>query len=131
MAQSWLDRRSGVGDGGRGQPAALQPDGRRRGPCLPRRCGRARQGRRGDDVAPWILFVVGVHFLPLARVFRIRSLVPLAMVCVLVAVAAALTGWVGAALPSAVAGAGGGGALLVESVASLLIWRGLRVAGDV
>jgi len=87
----------------------------------------------GNFVAPWVLFVVGVHFVPLARVFRIRSLVPLAVVCALVALAATLIGRYGAAPPSAVAGAGGGLALLVEGVASLVIWRRLRVAdaGDV
>jgi hypothetical protein len=120
-----------------GAPSAMADPANRRGyhrtvgaevlACV---AGAVLLGRAGagDYVAPWILFVVGVHFLPLARVFRIRSLVPLAAVCALTAVAAVLIGRDGAAHPSAVAGAGGGLALLVESLASLVSWRRLRVA---
>jgi hypothetical protein len=79
-----------------------------------------------DYVPAWILFVVGVHFIPLARVFEIRSLIGIGVVCAVVAIAAAVTGLSGAALPSAVAGAGGGLAILAGSVISLWDWRRVR-----
>lgn len=123
------------GPGGGPPSAMMDPANRRRYnvtvgaeviACL---LGALALGRAGAAayVPAWILLVVGVHFLPLARVFRIHSLVPLAVVCVLVAVAAVLLGRAGGVLPSTVAGAGAGLAMLVESVASLLAWRRARV----
>jgi hypothetical protein len=65
-----------------------------------------------DYIAVWILFVVGVHFVPLGRLFRIRSLVVVGVVLIPVSVAAAVIGLVWTVLPSAIAG-GIGGLLLV------------------
>lgn len=56
----------------------------------------------------WILLVVGVHFIPLARLFRTPGLAAAGLVLIAVAAAAAALGAAGDVLPSAVAGAGGG-----------------------
>ncbi len=63
-------------------------------------------------IAVWILFVVGAHFVPLGRLFRIRSLVVVGVVLIPVSVTAAVIGLVWTVAPSAVAG-GIGGLLLV------------------
>jgi hypothetical protein len=65
-----------------------------------------------DYIAVWILFVVGVHFVPLGRLFRIRSLVVVGVALIPVSVVAAVIGLVWTVLPSAIAG-GIGGVLLV------------------
>lgn len=64
----------------------------------------------------WILLVVGVHFLPLGRLFRIAELYPAGLAASAAAGAAAVTGAVTAVAPSAVAGAGGGLACLVAAL---------------
>lgn len=58
--------------------------------------------------AAWTLFVVGVHFVPLARIFESPSLALAGAVVAVVAVAAACVGLAGDLAPSAVAGSGGG-----------------------
>lgn len=58
--------------------------------------------------AAWTLFVVGVHFVPLARIFHSRGLALTGVVAAVVAVAAACLGFAGDLAPSAAAGAGGG-----------------------
>jgi hypothetical protein len=60
----------------------------------------------------WILLVVGLHFLPLARIFRIPSLFWAGVTASAVAIAAAVTGATSDVRPSTVAGAGGGLACL-------------------
>lgn len=59
-------------------------------------------------VAACTLFVVGVHFVPLARVFHSRGLALAGVVTAVVAVAAAGLGFASDLAPSAAAGAGGG-----------------------
>ncbi len=63
--------------------------------------------------AAWTLFVVGAHFLPMARVFGSPGFAVAGVVLMVVAVGAAVVGMVGVAAPSAVAGAGGGLVCLV------------------
>lgn len=58
--------------------------------------------------AAWTLFVVGVHFVPLARIFDARGLALTGVVVAIVAIAAAGLGLVSDLAPSAAAGAGGG-----------------------
>jgi hypothetical protein len=60
--------------------------------------------------AAWDLFVVGAHFVPLGRLFRIRSLVVVGVLSVRVSAVAA--GLHGTLAPSAIAG-GAGGLLLI------------------
>lgn len=67
-------------------------------------------------VPAWILLVVGVHFLPLGRLFRITELYPAGLAASAAAVAAAVTGALTTVAPSAVAGAGGGLACLVAAL---------------
>jgi hypothetical protein len=67
-------------------------------------------------VPAWILLVVGVHFLPLGRLFGIAELYPAGLAASAAAIAAAVTGAVTAVAPSAVAGAGGGLACLVTAL---------------
>lgn len=69
--------------------------------------------------APWILLVVGVHFVPLGRLFGSADLVWSGLVLSAVAIAAAVTGAVSAVAPSAVTGAFGGLVLLAAAAASL------------
>ena len=59
-------------------------------------------------VAAWTLFVVGVHFVPLARIFHGRGLGLTGVVVAVVAVVAACLGIATDLAPSAAAGAGGG-----------------------
>jgi hypothetical protein len=73
----------------------------------------------------WILLVVGVHCLPLGRVFRIAELYPAGVVVSVMAVAAAITGAATSVAPSTVAGAGGG---LVCLIAALFCLRRSRSA---
>lgn len=63
---------------------------------------------RPDYDAAWTLFVVGVHFVPLAKIFHARGLAIAGVVAAVVAVAAAGIGLASDLAPSAVAGAGGG-----------------------
>ena len=79
-------------------------------------------------LAAWILLVVGVHFLPLGRVFRITELYAAGIVVSVIAVAAAITGAATSVAPSTVAGAGGG---LVCLIAALFCLRRSRTATPV
>lgn len=80
---------------------------------------------RADYLSPWVLFVVGAHFLPLSTVFRIDSLRLCGLVAMAVAAVAAFAGLAGAVQPGAVAG-GGGGLLMVAFGGHSLrsTWRG-------
>jgi hypothetical protein len=69
--------------------------------------------------APWILLVVGVHFVPLGRLFGIADLVWSGLVLSAVAIAAAVTGALSAVAPSAITGAFGGLVLLAAAATSL------------
>ncbi len=59
-------------------------------------------------VAAWTLFIVGVHLVPLAKIFHTRGLGLTGVVVALVAMAAACLGLASDLAPSAAAGAGGG-----------------------
>jgi hypothetical protein len=61
-----------------------------------------------DYDAAWTLFVVGVHFVPLARIFHARGLTLTGVAVAVVAVAAVCLGFATDLAPSAAAGAGGG-----------------------
>jgi len=80
-------------------------------------------------LAAWILLVVGVHFVPLARLFRIRSLAVTGIALVPVAAAAAATGLATGVQPSTVAGAGGGLVCLGGAVACLHRVRAAAAGG--
>lgn len=72
--------------------------------------------RQAQYVPAWILLVVGVHFLPLGRLFRIAELYPAGLAASAAAIAAAVTGALTSVAPSAVAGAGGGLACLAAAL---------------
>lgn len=74
-------------------------------------------------ISPWVLFVVGVHFLPLSRLFAIRSLVPAGVLLVVASAAAVIAALVATVAPSAVAGAAGGVILAGFAIWSLLAAR--------
>lgn len=78
-------------------------------------------------LAAWILLVVGVHFVPLGKLFRVRGLTVAGLLLPVVAVAAGVLGVTGHAAPSAVAGAGGLVIMLV--VGALALYRSMRTAG--
>jgi hypothetical protein len=59
-------------------------------------------------IAPWILLVVGVHFVPLGRLFGESQLLWAGLALSAVAAAATVTGVVSDVAPSAVSGAFGG-----------------------
>ena len=69
--------------------------------------------------APWILLVVGVHFVPLGRLFGSVDLLWSGIALCAVAIAAAVTGAVSAVAPSAVTGGFGGLVLAVTAAVSL------------
>jgi hypothetical protein len=79
-------------------------------------------GRTGSAtwIPVWVCTVVGVHFLPLARVFPGLFLVPLAAGLVAVALSALVAGLLTATSPSTVVGAGAGSCLIAAAVATLL-----------
>jgi hypothetical protein len=70
-------------------------------------------------IPAWILLVVGVHFLPLARLFRISDMYRAGLAVSAVAIVAAATGAATGVRPSAVAGAGGGLVCLVCAVSCM------------
>jgi hypothetical protein len=70
-------------------------------------------------IAAWVLLVVGVHFIPLGRVFRDVSLAYSGAALIAVAIAAAIAGAATGVTPSTVAGAGGGIVLFAFAVVSL------------
>ena len=74
--------------------------------------------------AAWTLFVVGVHFVPLARIFQGPGLAVAGVVTALVAVLAAVIGLASDLAPSAAAGAGGGIVFVGYAVWVLVAGRG-------
>lgn len=69
--------------------------------------------------AALVLFIVGAHFVPLGRLFRIRSLVVVGVLSVLVSLVATVFGLLGTVAPSAIAGGVGGLLLIVFGAWSL------------
>lgn len=84
---------------------------------------------QAEFISAWVCFVIGVHFLPLARVFPGIGMVGLAIAVVLVAVAGLMVGLTTAILPSTVAGMGAGVCLLVHARSLLMARRRLRSSG--
>ncbi|HEU5471622.1 MAG TPA: hypothetical protein VFV67_13290 [Actinophytocola sp.] len=74
---------------------------------------------RSDYLAPWTLFVVGAHLLPLGGLFRVAGLRIAGVLLALVAVAAGLSGMLGGPAPSAVSGAGGALVMIVAGAVEL------------
>lgn len=70
--------------------------------------------------AAWTLFVVGAHFLPMARVFRMPGIAVAGVLLMAVAIGAAAVSIAGLAAPSAVAGLGGGLVCVVSGASYLL-----------
>ncbi len=75
-----------------------------------------------DYDAPWTLLVVGVHFIPLARIFQADALASTGAAVAVVAVAATCLGLATDLAPSAAAGAGGG--LVFICYAAWVLGRG-------
>jgi hypothetical protein len=86
--------------------------------CL---AGAAALGSAGRPayIPAWVLLVVGVHFVPLARLFAGRDLLACGVVLIVVSVVAALAGHAGIAAPSTVAGGGAGLVLAACAVVNL------------
>lgn len=74
----------------------------------------------GELIAAWVCLVVGVHFVPLSRVFPGIGLVGLAALISLVGIAAFVIGLTTALLPSTITGLGAGGCLLGHAASLLL-----------
>jgi hypothetical protein len=70
-------------------------------------------------LSAWILLVVGVHFLPLARLFRLLELQVCGALLVAVAGAAIVAGATGAVRPGAIAGGIGGLLMIAFGIACL------------
>lgn len=83
--------------------------------------------RHPEYLAAWILFVVGVHFVPLGRLFRVPGLTVAGVLLPVVAVAAAVLGATGHAAPAAVAGTGGLVVMLV--VGAVALYQSMRRTG--
>lgn len=78
---------------------------------------------RSSYLAPWTLFVVGLHFVPLSRLFGDRSLTHAGGLLVAVSAVSVTAGLIWTVTPSAVAGGGGGLILLVFAAWSLVRHR--------
>jgi hypothetical protein len=78
-------------------------------------------------IAPWILLVVGMHFVPLGRLFGSFDLVWAGFTLSAVAIAGTVTGLVSDVAPSAVTGAFGG--LVCIACAAVCLRRALLRAG--
>ncbi len=74
-------------------------------------------------IAAWTALVVGVHFLPLARIFVGIGMLPLAVAVSLAGIGAFIVGAVTEARPSTVAGLGAGVALLAHATSMLVATR--------
>ncbi len=72
-----------------------------------------------EQIPSWTLLVVGVHFVPLGRAFRVPELTPCGVVCAVLAVAAAVLGVADVVAPNAVAGGLGGIAMLATALVCL------------
>lgn len=88
--------------------------------------GAATLGLAGYSayIAPWTLLVVGVHFVPLGRLFGSIDLVWAGFALSVVAIAGAVTRVVSGVAPSAVTGAFGG--LVCIACAAVCLRRSLR-----
>lgn len=82
---------------------------------------------RQEYLAAWVLFVVGVHFVPLGRLFRVHGLTVAGVLLPVVAAAAAVLGVTGHAAPAAVAGTGG--LVLMLVVGALALYQSMRRTG--
>ena len=67
----------------------------------------------------WVCAVVGIHFVPLAAVFRGLHLVPLGILVTAMAVTALIVGATTSVTPGGIAGLGAGGCLLVAGIVHL------------
>lgn len=113
----------------RGDSAMSQPQGRRTYrrvvglEAVAIAAGGTALGVTGHTAytAVWVLFIVGLHFVPLGRLFRIQSLAVVGVLAVLASVGAAISGLTGTAAPTAVAGGVGGILLIVFGAWSLLV----------
>lgn len=76
---------------------------------------------RSSYLAAWILFVVGVHFVPLARVFAVGALAVAGGALVVVSALATIVAMTTDMAPSALAGGLGGLVMLV--CAGRVVWR--------
>jgi hypothetical protein len=108
-------------------PLADPATGRRYGIIVGTEFGSAGAGAavlgltgNAELIAAWVCFVVGVHFVPLDRVFPGIGLTVLGVAVVLVAVAALIVGVSTTVLPSTVAGLGAGACLLAHAVSMLV-----------
>lgn len=93
--------------------------------CLVGAIGLGRAGQQAY-ISAWVLFIVGAHFLPLARLFDRHDLLLSGLVLIIVSVVAVAVGIAGVALPSAVSGAGAG---LVLAICALLDLHRTYLAG--
>ncbi|WP_319461324.1 hypothetical protein [Micromonospora sp. RTP1Z1] len=80
-------------------------------------------GRPGY-IPVWICAVVGVHFLPLARLLRDRNLIPLGILVTFTAVVALIVGLTTRVAPSTLTGVGAG--LSLAAFGALALIRALR-----
>lgn len=84
----------------------------------------------GEWVPVWVCAVVGVHFVPLASVFRAEPLKVVGAALVVVAAVALIVGLATSAAPSTIAGAGAGSVLLVAGALGLIAQSGRAVSAN-
>lgn len=75
-------------------------------------------GRMGrpEHVIAWVMLIMGIHFIPLARLYRIPELVGAGLLCIALSLSGALTGIFGGLDPAAIAGTGAGVVLLLTGL---------------
>ncbi|GAB3559480.1 hypothetical protein [Spelaeicoccus albus] len=69
-----------------------------------------------EYIIAWIMAVMGIHFLPLARLYRIRELTLTGALCIVAGAVGAITGLTGFLAPAVIAGVGGGAVLLATGI---------------
>lgn len=80
--------------------------------------GAITLGRLGqpDFIIAWIMAIMGIHFLPLSRLYRIPELAATGILCICAGIAGAWTGLLGLLDPAVIAGGGGGTILLATGI---------------
>lgn len=69
-----------------------------------------------EYIIAWVMLIMGLHFIPLAKLYRIPELVGAGLLCVVFSLAGALSSISGGPHPAAIAGTGAGVVLLTTGI---------------
>lgn len=69
-----------------------------------------------EYIIAWVMLIMGLHFIPLAKLYRIPELLGAGLLCIALSLSGALSGFMGGPGPAAIAGTGAGTVLLATGV---------------